>query len=223
MLDGFIRVAAASPKVRVADVDFNVSETVKLAKKASSNDTSVVVFPELGLTGYTCGDLFNQNALLDKAIDGLYDLAEQTKDLNTVLIVGLPVQVGGKLYNCAAVLHQGDILGIVPKQNVPNYSEFYELRHFTPFNEAENVAIDDEICFGRMVFDCDDVTFAVEICEDLWVSSSPSEEYVSNGAQIIFNLSCSDEIIGKAKYRRDLVKMQSAKLMAACREQEICK
>ena len=215
MLDGFIRVAAASPKVRVADVDFNVSETVKLAKKASSNDTSVVVFPELGLTGYTCGDLFNQNALLDKAIDGLYDLAEQTKDLNTVLIVGLPVQVGGKLYNCAAVLHQGDILGIVPKQNVPNYSEFYELRHFTPFNEAENVAIDDEICFGRMVFDCDDVTFAVEICEDLWVSSSPSEEYVSNGAQIIFNLSCSDEIIGKAKYRRDLVKMQSAKLMAA--------
>lgn len=215
MLDGFIRVAAASPKVRVADVDFNVSETVKLAKKASSNDTSVVVFPELGLTGYTCGDLFNQNALLDKAIDGLYDLAVQTKDLNTVLIVGLPVQVGGKLYNCAAVLHQGDILGIVPKQNVPNYSEFYELRHFTPFNEAENVAIDDEICFGRMVFDCDDVTFAVEICEDLWVSSSPSEEYVSNGAQIIFNLSCSDEIIGKAKYRRDLVKMQSAKLMAA--------
>ncbi len=215
MLDGFIRVAAASPKVRVADVDFNVSETVKLAKKASSNDTSVVAFPELGLTGYTCGDLFNQNALLDKAIDGLYDLAEQTKDLNTVLIVGLPVQVGGKLYNCAAVLHQGDILGIVPKQNVPNYSEFYELRHFTPFNEAENVAIDDEICFGRMVFDCDDVTFAVEICEDLWVSSSPSEEYVSNGAQIIFNLSCSDEIIGKAKYRRDLVKMQSAKLMAA--------
>ena len=215
MLDGFIRVAAASPKVRVADVDFNVSETVKLAKKASSNDTSVVVFPELGLTGYTCGDLFNQNALLDKAIDGLYDLAEQTKDLNTVLIVGLPVQVGGKLYNCAAVLHQGDILGIVPKQSVPNYSEFYELRHFTPFNEAENVAIDDEICFGRMVFDCDDVTFAVEICEDLWVSSSPSEEYVSNGAQIIFNLSCSDEIIGKAKYRRDLVKMQSAKLMAA--------
>lgn len=215
MLDGFIRVAAASPKVRVADVDFNVSETVKLAKKASSNDTSVVVFPELGITGYTCGDLFNQNALLDKAIDGLYDLAEQTKDLNTVLIVGLPVQVGGKLYNCAAVLHQGDILGIVPKQNVPNYSEFYELRHFTPFNEAENVAIDDEICFGRMVFDCDDVTFAVEICEDLWVSSSPSEEYVSNGAQIIFNLSCSDEIIGKAKYRRDLVKMQSAKLMAA--------
>ncbi len=215
MLDGFIRVAAASPKVRVADVDFNVSETVKLAKKASANDTAVVVFPELGLTGYTCGDLFNQNALLDKAIDGLYDIAEQTKDINTVVIVGLPVQVGGKLYNCAAVIYQGEILGIVPKQNVPNYSEFYELRHFNPFVEADNVAIEDEISFGRMVFDCNDFTFAVEICEDLWVPASPSEEYVSNGAQIIFNLSCSDEIIGKAKYRRDLVKMQSAKLSAA--------
>ena len=214
MLDGFIRVAAASPKVRVGDVDFNVSQTVLYAKKASENDTAVVVFPELGLTGYTCGDLFLQNALLDKAIDGLYDLAEQTSGLNTVIIAGLPVQVGGKLYNCAAVLHQGEILGIVPKQNIPNYSEFYELRHFTPFNEVENIVIEDDICFGRMVFDCADLTFAVEICEDLWVSSSPSEEYVSNGAQIIFNLSCSDEIIGKAKYRRDLVKMQSAKLMA---------
>lgn len=215
MLDGFIRVAAGSPKIRVGDVDFNVSQTVEFAKKASANDTAVIVFPELGLTGYTCGDLFNQNALLNKAIDGLYDLAEQTSDLNTVIIVGLPVQVGGKLYNCAAVLHQGEILGIVPKQNVPNYSEFYELRHFTPFTDAENVAIEDDICFGRMVFDCEDLTFAVEICEDLWVSSSPSEEYVNNGAQIIFNLSCSDEIIGKAKFRRDLVKMQSAKLMAA--------
>ena len=214
MLDGFIRVAAASPKVRVGDVDFNVSQTVLYAKKASENDTAVVIFPELGLTGYTCGDLFLQNALLDKAIDGLYDLAEQTSGLNTVIIAGLPVQVGGKLYNCAAVIYQGEILGIVPKQNIPNYSEFYELRHFAPFNEVENIVIEDDICFGRMVFDCADLTFAVEICEDLWVSSSPSEEYVSNGAQIIFNLSCSDEIIGKAKYRRDLVKMQSAKLMA---------
>ncbi|MBR3143076.1 MAG: NAD(+) synthase [Clostridiales bacterium] len=214
MLDGFIRVAAASPKVRVGDVDFNVSQTVLYAKKASESDTAVVVFPELGLTGYTCGDLFLQNALLDKAIDGLYDLAEQTSGLNTVIIAGLPVQVGGKLYNCAAVIYQGEILGIVPKQNIPNYSEFYELRHFAPFNDVENIVIEDDICFGRMVFDCADLTFAVEICEDLWVSSSPSEEYVSNGAQIIFNLSCSDEIIGKAKYRRDLVKMQSAKLMA---------
>ena len=215
MLDGFIRVAAASPKVKVSDVDYNVSQTIEFAKKASANDAAVIVFPELGLTGYTCGDLFGQNALLDKAIDGLYDLAEQTSELNTVIIVGLPVQVGGKLYNCAAVLHKGEVLGIVPKQNVPNYSEFYELRHFTPFTEVENVAIEDDVCFGRMVFDCEDLTFGVEICEDLWVASSPSEEYVSNGAQIIFNLSCSDEIIGKAKFRRDLVKMQSAKLMAA--------
>ncbi|MBQ1571897.1 MAG: NAD(+) synthase, partial [Clostridiales bacterium] len=121
MLDGYIRVAAASPKVRVGDVDYNVAETVSLARKAASNDCAVVVFPELGLTGYTCGDLFLQNALLDKAIDGLYELADQTADLNTVVIVGLPYELGGKLYNVAAVIHQGDIIGIVPKQNIPNH------------------------------------------------------------------------------------------------------
>ena len=215
MLDGFIRVAAASPIIRVGDVDYNISQTVSLARKAAAKDTAVIVFPELGITGYTCGDLFNQKALLDKAKIGLFDLAEQTGDLNTVIIVGLPYELGGKLYNVAAVIHQGDIIGIVPKQNIPNYSEFYEMRHFTPFYEDGIIMTEDDICFGRAVFNCDDLSFAVEICEDLWVPSSPSVEYVRNGAQIIFNLSCSDEIIGKAKFRRDLVKMQSAKLMAA--------
>ena len=215
MLDGFIRVAAASPKIRVGDVDFNVAQTVSFARKAAAKDTAVIVFPELGLTGYTCGDLFEQKALLDKAKLGLFDLAEQTGDLNSVIIVGLPYELGGKLFNVAAVIHQGDIIGIVPKQNVPNYSEFYEMRHFTPYYENGVIMTEDDICFGRAVFKCDDLSFAVEICEDLWVPSSPSVEYVRNGAQVIFNLSCSDEIIGKAKYRRDLVKMQSAKLMAA--------
>ena len=215
MLDGFIRVAAASPKIRVGDVDFNVAQTVSFARKAAAKDTAVIVFPELGLTGYTCGDLFEQKALLDKAKLGLFDLAEQTGDLNTVIIVGLPYELGGKLFNVAAVIHQGDIIGIVPKQNVPNYSEFYEMRHFTPYYENGVIMTEDDICFGKAVFKCDDLSFAVEICEDLWVPSSPSVEYVRNGAQVIFNLSCSDEIIGKAKYRRDLVKMQSAKLMAA--------
>ena len=215
MLDGFIRVAAASPKIRVGDVDFNIAQTVSFARKAAAKDTAVIVFPELGLTGYTCGDLFEQKALLDKAKLGLFDLAEQTGDLNTVIIVGLPYEIGGKLFNVAAVIHQGDIIGIVPKQNVPNYSEFYEMRHFTPFNEDGVIMTEDDICFGKAVFKCDDLSFAVEICEDLWVPSSPSVAYVRNGAQVIFNLSCSDEIIGKAKYRRDLVKMQSAKLMAA--------
>ena len=215
MLDGFIRVAAASPKIKVGDVDYNISRTVSLARKAAAKDTAVIVFPELGLTGYTCGDLFEQKVLLDKAKLGLFDLAEQTGDLNTVIIVGLPYELGGKLYNVAAVIHQGEIVGLVPKQNVPNYSEFYEMRHFTPFYKDGIIMTEDDICFGRAVFNCDDLTFAVEICEDLWVPSSPSVEYVRNGAQVIFNLSCSDEIIGKAKYRRDLVKMQSAKLVAA--------
>ncbi len=215
MLDGFIRVAAASPKIKVGDVDYNIAQTVSLARKAAAKDTAVIVFPELGITGYTCGDLFEQKALLDKAKLGLFDLAEQTGDLNTVIIAGLPYELGGKLFNVAAVIHQGDIIGIVPKQNVPNYSEFYEMRHFTPFCEKGVIMTEDDICFGKAVFKCDDLAFAVEICEDLWVPSSPSVEYVKNGAQVIFNLSCSDEIIGKAKYRRDLVKMQSAKLMAA--------
>ena len=215
MLDGFIRVAAASPRVKVGDVDFNIAETVKFARKAANRDCAVLVFPELGLTGYTCGDLFLQKALLDKARNGLYDLANQTSDLNTVLIVGLPYELGGKLYNVAAVIHQGDVIGIVPKQNIPNYSEFYELRHFTPYLDNGIIMTEDDICFGSAVFSCGGFSFAVEICEDLWVASSPSVDYVKNGAEIIFNLSCSDEIIGKAKYRRDLVKMQSAKLMAA--------
>lgn len=215
MLDGFIRVAAASPKIKVGDVDYNIAQTISFARKAAARDTAVIVFPELGLTGYTCGDLFGQKALLDKAKLGLFDLAEQTGDLNSVIIVGLPYEFGGKLFNVAAVIHQGDIIGIVPKQNVPNYSEFYEMRHFTPFYENGVIMTEDDICFGKAVFKCDDLAFAVEICEDLWVPYSPSVDYVRNGAQVIFNLSCSDEIIGKAKYRRDLVKMQSAKLMAA--------
>ena len=188
MLDGFIRVAAASPKIKVGDVDYNVSQTVSLARKAAAKDTAVIVFPELGITGYTCGDLFEQKALLDKAKIGLFDLAEQTSDLNTVIIAGLPYELGGKLFNVAAVIHQGDIIGIVPKQNVPNYSEFYEMRHFTPFCEKGVIMTEDDICFGKAVFKCDDLAFAVEICEDLWVPSSPSVEYVKNGAQVIFNL-----------------------------------
>ena len=215
MLDGFIRVAAASPKIKVGDVDYNIAQTISFARKAAARDTAVIVFPELGLTGYTCGDLFGQKSLLDKAKLGLFDLAEQTGDLNSVIIVGLPYEFGGKLFNVAAVIHQGDIVGIVPKQNVPNYSEFYEMRHFTPFYDDGVIMTEDDICFGKAVFKCDDLAFAVEICEDLWVPYSPSVDYVRNGAQVIFNLSCSDEIIGKAKYRRDLVKMQSAKLMAA--------
>lgn len=215
MIDGFIRVAAASPMVKVGDVDVNVSRTVEFARKAADNDCAVVVFPELGLTGYTCGDLFLQKALLDKAYIGLYDLADQTADLNIVLIVGLPYEFEGKIYNVAAVVHQGDVIGIVPKQNIPYFAENYELRCFTPYYDDGVIMTEDEICFGRAVFNCAGFNFAVEIGEDLWAATSPSADYAMNGAEVIFNLSCTDEIVGKAEMRRDLVKVQSAKLMAA--------
>ena len=215
MRDGFIRVGAASPQIKVADCDYNVSEIISIARKAALGSCSLLVYPELSITGYTCGDLFCQKALLDKAKQGMYDIASKTSDLNIILVVGLPLEVKGKLYNCAAVIYKGDIIGIVPKTNIPNYNEFYEMRHFTPYESDEIIFIDDDICFGRTVFNCAGFGFAVEICEDLWVPYSPSVDYAAAGAQIICNLSCSDEIIGKASFRRDLVKMQSAKLMSA--------
>lgn len=215
MLDGFIRVGAASPRLKVADVDYNISEILDCAKKASDELCSLLVFPELSITGYTCGDLFYQKALLDKAKKGMYKLAKETADLNTIIVAGLPLEVCGKLYNCACVIYKGEIIGIVPKTNIPNYNEFYEMRHFTPYEDLGLVYVDDEICFGPSVFNCAGFGFAIEICEDLWVPYSPSVDYAAHGAKIICNLSCSDEIIGKASFRRDLVKMQSAKLMAA--------
>lgn len=215
MIDGFIRVAAASPVVKVGDVDVNVSRTVEFAKKAADNDCAVVVFPELGLTGYTCGDLFLQNVLIDKAVDGLYDLAEQTQELNTVIIVGLPYVINGKLYDAAAVVHQGDIIGIIPKQNISNYAENYELRYFTPYVDDGVVVTDEDICFGRAVFNCSGFTFAVEIGSDLGSVSDPSTEYAMSGAEVIFNLSCTAEVVGRAQSRRNLVKAQSAKLISA--------
>ncbi|MCR4689215.1 MAG: NAD(+) synthase [Saccharofermentans sp.] len=215
MLDGFIRVGAASPMLKVADVDYNISRIISCAKEAADSSCSLLVFPELSITGYTCADLFSQNALLAKAKKGMYEIAEQTKDINTIIVAGLPLVVSDKLYNCACVIYKGDVIGIVPKTNIPNYNEFYEMRHFTPYEDKGLIYIDDEICFGRSVFNCSGLSFAVEICEDLWVPSSPSVDYVKHGAKIICNLSCSDEIIGKARFRRDLVKMQSAKLMAA--------
>lgn len=215
MIDGFIRVAAASPVVKVGDVDFNVSQAVDLAQNAANNECAVIVFPELGLTGCTCGDLFLQKTLTDKAVEGLFELADQTAGLDTVLIVGLPYVLSGKLYNTAAVVYQGEVMGIVPKQNIPNHSENYELRYFTPYIDEGTVMTDEGICFGRTVFKCSDFTFAVEICDDLWAASSPSVDYAMTGAEVIFNLACTAEVVGKAQLRRDLVKVQSAKLMAA--------
>ena len=220
MIDSFIRVGAATPEVKVADTAFNATKIIEAAKKAAKNDCGILVFPELSITGYTCGDLFLQSALLKSAKESLLKVASSTRKLDMILIVGVPVVYGGKLYNCAAVIHKGDIIGIVPKQNIPNYSEFYEMRYFTPFTKHEMLMLDDftedeSIDFGPAVFDCAGVKFAVEICEDLWVPESPSIDYAAHGAEIIFNLSCSDEVIGKAEFRRNLVASQSAKLVSA--------
>ena len=220
MLDSFIRVAAATPEVRVGDTVFNSTKIIEAVKQAAKNDCGIIVFPELSITGYTCGDLFLQSALLKASRIALRKIAAATEKLDTIVVVGLPVMYGGKLYNCAAVIYQGEILGIVPKRNIPNYSEFYEMRYFTPYEGNEMLSIDylfgeDQIEFGPAVFTCEDFSFAVEICEDLWVPDSPSVDYAAHGAQIILNLSCSDEVIGKADFRRNLVASQSAKLGSA--------
>lgn len=216
MKDGFIRVASCTPKMRITDIDYNCDNIISSIKTACDNKTSLIVFPELSITGYTCGDLFLQKAFLDKAFEGLYRIADETADLNTVAIVGLPYVNNGKLYNVGAVICKGEILGFVPKRFIPNYSEFYELRHFTPYEGLIETV--DGTPFGNMIFENEnypEFSFAVEICEDLWVPNPPSIGYALNGAMINCNLSASDEVIGKGQYRRNLVTMQSARTVGA--------
>lgn len=216
---GFVKTAAATPKIRVADCDYNANQIIACIKDAYQNGASLLVFPELCVTGYTCSDLFLQSTLLKAAEKAVLKIKNETKDLNIVFIVGVPIAVKQSLYNCGVVICKGEILGAVPKVNIPNYSEFYEVRHFT---SGKNV--NTEIAYAgeewveisaTQYFTCcdmDDFSFGVEICEDLWVAESPSIRLAQSGAAIICNLSCSDDLIGKAQYRRDLVKMQSAKL-----------
>ncbi len=224
MKDGFIKTAAATPDIKVADCEYNAGQIISLIKQAADNNASIVVFPELCITGYTCGDLFLQKTLLDGAKSALKKIINETAALDIVSIVGLPLDMGGKLYNCAAVLKGGNILGIVPKKNIPNYSEFYEMRHFTPWNgEAALMEFyglsnenDPYIPFGDLLFSCRNIPglrIGVEICEDLWTPEPPSGKLAAIGAAIICNLSASDEMIGKGDYRRQLVSSQSARLV----------
>jgi len=216
MEDGFIRVGAATPEIKVADCIYNTEKILELSIEAAGNGCSLLVFPELAITGYTCGDLFLQDVLLDNAYDCLLRLVDDTAALNIVIVVGLPLKSEGKLYNVAAVISKGKILGFVPKKFIPNYSEFYEMRHFTPF--TGKTLIHDDVSLGQIIFQDEnnpEFTFAVELCEDLWVADSPSNTYALTGANIICNTSASDEVIGKDKYRRDLVKIQSAKTISA--------
>lgn len=224
MQDGFVKIAAATPDLRVADCAYNASEIVKQAKQAAAKGAHLVVFPELCLTGYTCGDLFLQRTLLDGALAALDAVRRETAELNAAVVVGLPLVQQGKLFNAAAVLCSGKIEGVVPKQFIPNYSEFYEARHFVsgagvPFQTISLLGQDTLFAGGEpLVFQCADMpefTLGVEICEDLWVAAPPSTRLAQAGATVIVNLSASDEIIGKASYRRDLVRQQSARLLCA--------
>ena len=218
MKDGFIKVAAATPEIHVADCAFNADNILTLCQEANEQGVQVIGFPELCLTGYTCSDLFLHEVLLEGAKQQLLRIAKETKDMDMLILIGIPVRVRGALYNCAAVLHKGDILGMVPKRNIPNYTEFYELRHFTEAT-AETAEYltwgDQEFALSPMqVFQCTEMpefTVGAEICEDLWVSNPPSSALAAAGATILYNLSASDEIIGKAAYRRDLVRMQSGR------------
>ena len=221
MYDGFIKAACGLPVCTVADTDKNVTEIKKLIDLADKQKINLLVLPELCITGYTCGDLFYSDKLKDAAKKALLSLAEYTKGKYPVVTVGVPLIYGSKLYNCAAVLSDGEILGIVPKTYLPNYSEFYEQRQFTSADFCGDGAflnIDGkEIPFGTDIIFCHrdmpEYTFGIEICEDLWAASQPSERLCRAGASVILNPSASNEIIGKAEYRRLLTASTSARLL----------
>ena len=219
MKDGFIKVAAATPEIRLADCKFNGEQIVRAIEAAQAQGAKVLVFPELCLTGYTCGDLFLQDLLLCAAEEALQSVMKQTADKDILCLVGLPLRRESRLYNCAAVFCRGELLGVVPKRNIPNYSEFYELRHFSPAGDGiEWITLaGQEVPFGQnLLFCCRELpefVVAAEICEDLWVPQSPSIRHAAAGATILGNLSASDETIGKSDYRRMLVEAQSAKLV----------
>ena len=218
MKDGFIKIACATPDVKVADCGYNADRIIELIKEAHDKGVKIVCFPELSVTGYTCGDLFLQEALLSAAKNETVRIIKETANVDIVSIVGVPLVVCGKLCNCAVVINKGAAVGAVAKKNIPNYSEFYEARHFTAADElCADIMLNDEIFvhLEDTVFICKELpelTFGIEICEDMWVSSPPSERLARSGAVIIFNLSTSDEVIGKADYRRTLVKSRSGSL-----------
>ncbi|MDO4315234.1 MAG: NAD(+) synthase [Oscillospiraceae bacterium] len=220
MKDGFISVACGTPKLRLADCHYNAEQTFTMMRKAGKAGVKVLVLPELGLTGYTCGDLFYQDTLLRGAEEALATVLEATRNLEVVTAVGLPVRVNSKLYNCAAIIQKGQILGLVPKSHLPNYGEFYEKRQFAPAPEAGTFVTlcgQEDIRFqAGQVFRCiniPDLALGFEICEDLWTPESPSVNMARAGATVIGNLSASNDLVGKDAYRRQLVTMQSAKLL----------
>ena len=215
---GFVRVAAATPSLKVADCEYNTTEILKQINDAEARGVSVIAFPELCITAYTCGDLFLQRLLIEKAADSLLQICEATKEMSVVAIVGLPVEIYNKLYNMAVVVAGGRICGAVPKTFLPNYNEFYEMRWFSSSEKLEAQSIllcGQSVPVGvKQIFNATDFNFAIEICEDLWTPIPPSSIASLEGADVIFNLSASNETTGKHVYRKSLVSQQSARCIA---------
>ena len=220
MRHGFIKVAAATPDIRVADVDYNKGQIIKQMDEAAEAGAKIIVFPELCITGYTCSDLFLQDILLNSAKKALVEIAEHTKNLDALVFVGVPIAVGGELYNVAAALNHGIILGFTTKSFLPNYGEFYEMRQFRPGpKKAEKILFGEkEIPFGPQLLFVEkqmtNLIVSAEICEDVWSPVPPSIEAAREGATVIVNCSASDETIGKASYREALISGQSARLIS---------
>jgi NAD+ synthase (glutamine-hydrolysing) len=219
MFDGYIRAAAGTPEIRAAHCEYNARRIIELMRRASRENAGLLCLPELCVTGYTCGDLFLQRTLLDEAKEALRLLIQESADCPLVVVAGLPVEHQSKLYNAAAVVCEGKLLGLVPKSFIPNYGEFYELRHFVPAGgELSAFRLDGkEVPFGvKLLFQSARVPefkLGVEICEDLWTPAPPSSFHAMAGATVVANLSASDETVGKAAYRRTLAAGQSARLV----------
>jgi NAD+ synthase (glutamine-hydrolysing) len=219
----FVRVAVGVPRVRVADPDFNAANTISLIEEAASRHAVLTLFPELGLSAYTCDDLFHQQALLDSCLRALERIRDKSRSWPLLSVVGLPLRIDHLLYNCAAVIGSGKILGVIPKTYLPTYREFYEMRYFAPAPTSMRAEIEllgqRGIPFGnRLLFQIEDqplLTFHVEICEDLWVPIPPSSYAALAGATVLLNLSASNTTVAKADYRRQLVSGQSARCLAA--------
>lgn len=215
---GFVRLAAATPAVRVADCTFNTEEILRMIKSAETDSVSAIIFPELSITAYTCGDLFLQQLLLDEAEKSLKHIVESTSEFSMIVVVGMPLRLSDRLYNTAVVIHAGRVLGVVPKTFLPNYNEFYEMRWFSSSEELKEDTVmlcDNHVPIGiDLIFKTPGFNFAIEICEDLWTPIPPSGISCLNGADVIFNLSASNETTGKHGYRKSLVSQQSARCIA---------
>ena len=223
---GLFRVATAIPTVKVADVEYNLKQHIQLLREAHAEGVQLLVFPELSLTGYTCADLFHHRPLLDATVQAIMHLAEAARGIDMAVIVGAPLTYCNRLYNCAVLLGDGQVIGIVPKIYLPNYNEFYESRWFAPGTEVKpgsRISLGElggtsynNISFGpNYLFDFEGVTVGIEICEDLWVPMPPSSRMALAGANVIVNLSCSDEVLGKHAYLRRMIEAQSGRLVCA--------